>query len=168
MTKRNETGWKNGVDRGRLEPNDGSSSNKIYLLGQRDLFSCVFRNWQFKKIYSYVGTDYHISIYDNILKVAYIFNGVERTNRGKEGRSSSREWFFCTPFPLIFAHSLASLLVVSVVARPPSYSRRRRDAETDRQISRKFPKRTSIFHPGLRYSAALIISRAPLWSIIEN
>lgn len=75
---------------------------------------------------------------------------------------TSREWFFRTSFPLIFAHSLSSPFQPS---RPPSYSRRRRDAETERQISRTFPKCAHFDIPSPRslrvhYSAALVVSRA--------
>lgn len=58
------------------------------LLGQREIFNCVFQELAIQKNI-YVRTDYHISIYDNIPKVAYIFNGAERTKRGKEGRRGS-------------------------------------------------------------------------------
>jgi len=106
-------------------------------------------------------------IYDNIAKESRIYlTGWNERIGGRRvgaGRDLSRVVF---PYiPLIFAHSLSPLSSSSRSSRPPSYSRRRRDTETERQISRTFPKCAWIFHLrvyGAHYSAALAVSRAPL------
>lgn len=100
-------------------------------------------------------------------KVAYIFNGVERTNRGKEGRRGSGP--FESGFPYILpidlgAFSLASLLAVSVVAPAELFPPARRDAENrERQVSYISETRIDIPSPGL--SVARIIP--PLSSFHE-
>lgn len=176
MTNRKQNGAKKHVDGGRVEPKGGLGGEWEFVedLSTRPERSLiVFRNWQSKKIYMYVQIIIFLYMIISLKSRIYLTGWNERIGgkRVGAGRDLSRESGFSV-HPSHWFSRILSLLSSFRSSRPPSYSRRRRDAETERQISRTFPKCAfDIPSPGLcgaHYSAALVISRAPLWNIIEN
>lgn len=158
---------KKRMDRGRLEPNGGSPSNKIYLLGQRDLFSCVFRNWQFKKIYMYVQIIIFLYMIISLKSRIYLTGWNEGIGgrRVGAGRDLSRVVFsYILPIDFRAFSRLSSRrfgrrvrrVIPAVVATPKPTVR----FHVHFRNAHRYSISGSLH--GAHYSAALVILRVPL------